>query len=268
MRQPSLFIPHGGGPCFFMEWEPPDTWARHRAFLEGLPATLPERPRALLVISAHWEAANFTVQRHVAPPLLFDYGGFPPHTYQLTWSAPGAPALADRVVELLGAAGLPCGFDSARGFDHGVFVPLKVAFPAADIPCVQLSLRDDLDPAAHLAAGQALAALRDEGTLLIGSGNSFHNMAAMMRTWRTGSTDTHGLDFDAWLTEAATHPNQAERNRRLADWSRAPGASEAVPREEHLIPLMVAAGAAGNDRGAKILEDRVMGAVQSAFRFG
>jgi len=175
-RMPTAFISHGGGPCFFMDWDPPDTWARHRAFLEGLPEMLPGRPRALLVISAHWEAPRFTVQRHAAPPLLFDYGGFPPHTYQLTWPAPGAPALAERVAELLGAAGLPCAFDAARGFDHGVFVPLKVAFPAADIPCVQLSLRGDLDSAAHLVAGQALAPLRDERVLLIGSGNSYHNM--------------------------------------------------------------------------------------------
>jgi aromatic ring-opening dioxygenase catalytic subunit (LigB family) len=267
MRQPTLFIPHGGGPCFFMAWDPPDVWVRHRAFLEGLPGLLPERPRALLVISAHWEMQRFTVQQQVAPPLLFDYGGFPPHTYQLTWPAPGAPGLSERVAALLGAAGLSCGFDAARGFDHGVFVPLKLAFPAADVPCVQLSLRGDLDPAAHLAAGQALAPLRDEGVLLIGSGNSYHNMGVMMRAWRTGSTDTHGLEFDAWLGEVATHPDPAERNRRLAEWSRAPGARAAAPREEHLIPLMVAAGAAGSDRGTKVFEGRVMGAVQSAFRF-
>lgn len=268
MRQPALFIPHGGGPCFFMDWDPPDTWARHRAFLEGLPATLPERPRALLVVSAHWEAPRFTVQKQAAPPLLFDYSGFPPHTYELTWPAPGAPELSERVAALLGAAGLPCGFDAARGFDHGVFVSLKVAFPAADIPCVQLSLRSDLDPAAHLAAGQALAPLRDEGVLLVGSGNSYHNLGVMMRAWRMGSTEVHGLDFDAWLSEAVSHPDPTERNRRLLDWLRAPGAREAAPREEHLIPLLVAAGAAGSDSGAKIFEDRVMGAVQSAFRVG
>ncbi|HQR72757.1 MAG TPA: class III extradiol ring-cleavage dioxygenase [Burkholderiaceae bacterium] len=268
MRQPTLFIPHGGGPCFFMEWDPPDAWVRHRAFLEGLPRLLPERPRALLVISAHWEAPQFTVQKQAAPPLLFDYGGFPPHTYELTWPAPGAPGLSERVAALLGEAGLPCGFDTARGFDHGVFVPLKVAFPAADIPCVQLSLRGDLDPAAHLTAGQALVPLRDEGVFIVGSGNSYHNMGVMMRAWRTRSAEVHGLEFNAWLTEASTHPDAAERNRRLLNWAGAPGGREAAPREEHLIPLMVAAGAAGSDGGAKIFEDRVMGAVQSAFRFG
>lgn len=105
MRQPALFIPRGGGPCFFMDRDPPDAWARHRAFLAGVPLTLPERPRALLVISAHLEAPGFPVQRHAAPPLLFDFGGFPPQTYQLTWPAPGAPSLAERVAELPGAAG-------------------------------------------------------------------------------------------------------------------------------------------------------------------
>ncbi|MEO1766278.1 DODA-type extradiol aromatic ring-opening family dioxygenase [Thiobacter aerophilum] len=268
MRQPTLYLPHGAGPCFFMDWEPPDTWARHRAFLENLPATLPERPRALLVISAHWEAPQFTVQKHPAPPLVFDYSGFPPHTYQLTWPAPGAPLLAEQVAGLLQAAGLACGFDERRGFDHGVFVPLKLAFPEADIPCVQLSLRADLDPAAHLAAGKALMPLRDEGVLILGSGNSYHNMQVMLRAWQSGALTTHGLDFDAWLTETVTQADAVERERCLIAWSSAPGAREAAPREEHLIPLLVVAGAGGNAPGAKIFEDRVLGAVQSAFRFG
>ncbi|MCK5502843.1 MAG: dioxygenase, partial [Tritonibacter mobilis] len=120
-RQPTLFIPHGGGPCFFMDWTPPDEWDRHRQFLENLPGTLPERPRALLVISGHWEEPAFTVQTSPTPPLLFDYGGFPPHTYELTWPAPGDPALADRVHDLIRAAGLAAAKDAARGFDHGVF---------------------------------------------------------------------------------------------------------------------------------------------------
>jgi aromatic ring-opening dioxygenase catalytic subunit (LigB family) len=172
------------------------------------------------------------------------------------------------VVSLLAEAGIGCGIETTRGFDHGVFVPLKVAFPAADIPCVQLSLRSDLDPAAHLAAGRALAPLRDEGVLIIGSGNTYHNMAVMMRAMRTCATQTHGLDFDQWLAEAVYHPDAAERERRLAAWSAAPGARDAAPREEHLMPLLVASGAGGTDPGAKIFENRVLGAVQSAFRFG
>ncbi len=268
MRQPTCFIPHGAGPCFFMAWDPPDAWERHRAFLEGLPGALPERPRALLVISAHWEAPVFTVQGHPAPPLLYDYVGFPPHTYALSWPAPGAPRLAARVAGLLEAAGLACAVDRERGFDHGVFVPLKVAFPEAELPCVQLSLRADLDPGAHLAAGRALQPLREEGVLILGSGNSYHNLPVMLRAWRSGTQGVHGLAFDAWLAEAVAHPDPEERERRLLAWAEAPGAREAAPREEHLLPLLVAAGAAGGDRGAKVFEDRVLGAVQSAFRFG
>ncbi|MCL6556553.1 MAG: dioxygenase [Burkholderiales bacterium] len=119
-----------------MAWDPPDAWDRHRAFLQLLPASLPQQPRALVVISAHWEAPQFTVQKNTAPPLLYDYAGFPSHTYELTWPAPGEPELAEEVASLLSAAGFPCAFDTQRGFDHGVFVPLKVAFPEADIPCV------------------------------------------------------------------------------------------------------------------------------------
>ncbi|MGX0977419.1 conserved hypothetical protein [Roseovarius sp. EC-HK134] len=268
-RQPTLFIPHGGGPCFFMDWNPSDEWDRHRQFLQDLPGTLPERPGSILVISGHWEEPAFTVQTNPAPPLLFDYGGFPPHTYELTWPAPGDPALAYRVHDLIRAARLPAAKDAARGFDHGVFVPLKVAFPEADIPCVQLSLASDLDPARHIALGQALAPLRDEGVLILGSGNTYHNMGVLMRSLRGGPRgDIVGGAFDTWLTEAMTCPDPDQRNRRLTHWSEAPGGREAHPREEHLMPLHVVAGAAGHDIGRKTLEDHVLGAVESAFRFG
>ena len=110
-RQPTVFVPHGGGPCFFMDWNPPDTWDRHRRFLEALPASLPAKPKALLVISGHWEQRVFTVQTNSAPPLLFDYQGFPPHTYQLTWPALGDPTLAARASELLNGAGFETGGD-------------------------------------------------------------------------------------------------------------------------------------------------------------
>ena len=268
-HMPAMFIPHGGGPCFFMDWDPANTWDKQRKFLENLPASLPEKPKALLVISGHWEEAQFTVQRNPAPDLLFDYNGFPPHTYQLTWPAPGDPVLAKRVHDLLSGAGFPAAYDDTRGYDHGVFVPLKVAFPEAAIPCVQLSLRNDLDPEAHLTAGRVLAPLRDEGVLIIGSGNSYHNMQVMMRSMHGGATGNPcGLEFDRWLTDAATRADAGERNAMLAAWDKAPGARNANPREEHLIPLHVVAGAAGDDRGFKTLEDYVMGAVESAFTFG
>jgi len=268
-RMPALFIPHGGGPCFFMDWNPPDTWNKQREFLEALPASLPQKPKALLVISGHWEEQQFTVQKNPNPPLLFDYGGFPPHTYELTWPAPGDPALSDRVKSLLDDAGFPTNIDTARGYDHGVFIPLKVAFPEADIPCVQLSLRSDLDPAAHLTIGRALAPLRDEGVLIIGSGNTYHNMQKMMRAMQGSFGGTlNGVEFDRWLSDATTHADMDERNRMLANWAAAPGALDANPREEHLMPLHVVAGAAESDQGRKTLEDHVLGAVESAFAFG
>ncbi len=268
-RMPTLFIPHGGGPCFFMDWNPRDAWDRQRRFLETLSAGLPSRPKALLVISGHWEEPEFTIQAHPAPPLIFDYYGFPPHTYELTWPAKGDPALARHVGNLLRDAGLNCRLDRERGYDHGVFVPLKVAFPEADIPCLQLSLRSDLDAEAHLAAGRALAPLRDEGVLIIGSGNSYHNMSVLMRSMRGGGDgQVHGQAFDRWLTDTVTRADTDARDRLLSTWDQAPGARESNPREEHLVPLHVVAGAAGSDRGQKTLEDHVMGAIESAFRFG
>src|ERR1700743_657170 len=130
-------------------------------FLAGLAATLPAPPRALLVVSGHWEEPAFTVSTATHPDLIFDYSGFPPHTYKLTWPAPGHPELAQQVHALLKGAGLPAAESATRGYDHGVFVPLKVAFPQAQIPVVTLSLASSLDPALHIAAGKALAPLRD-----------------------------------------------------------------------------------------------------------
>ena len=158
---PTLFIPHGGGPCFFMDWSPADTWKKTEAWLRGLADTLPERPKAIVVISGHWEEPVFTVGTSPAPGMIYDYSNFPPHTYELQYPAPGAPALAAHIVGLLRKHGLPAGTDATRGFDHGVFVPFLLVFPDAEIPVVPMSLKSDLNPAEHMAAGQALASLRD-----------------------------------------------------------------------------------------------------------
>jgi len=262
---PTIYLPHGGGPCFFMEWTmgPRDTWDRMAGWLRTVGASLPAPPKALLVISAHWEAAVPTVTSHSAPPLFYDYYGFPPETYKLTWPAPGAPAVADRVRSLLGAAGIDSASDGARGFDHGVFIPLKVAYPEAHIPTVALSLRTGLDPAAHLAIGHALAPLRDEGVLIVGSGMSYHNM----RGFGDPRSKPKSAQFDAWLKEAV-EADPHVRDASLSAWTLAPGARDVHPREEHLMPLMVAAGAARDDRGAVVFRDEVMGVVVSAARFG
>jgi aromatic ring-opening dioxygenase catalytic subunit (LigB family) len=264
LRQPVLFLPHGGGPCFFMDWTwgPADTWKATQHFLESLGSTLPAPPKALVVISGHWEEPAFTASTAADPKLIFDYSGFPEHTYRLTWPAPGDPLLAQRVAGMLGSAGLPAATEPARGYDHGVFVPLKVAFPEAQIPVVTLSLNQSLDPALHIAAGRALASLRDEGVLIIGSGMSFHNL----RGYLLPQTAERARAFDAWLTGAVQSP-APERNALLAKWLNAPFASFAHPREEHLIPLMVAAGAGGAAPGSRIFTDEPMGAQISAYRF-
>lgn len=263
-RQPVLFIPHGGGPCFFMDWNPADTWLGMGNFLKNVAATLPRRPSAIVLVSAHWLEPQFSVTGHARPELIYDYYGFPAHTYELTYPAPGQPQLAQRVTELLGSEGLPARVEPERGFDHGMFIPLKLMFPGADIPVIQLSLRRDLDPAAHIEAGRALAALRDENVLIIGSGMSFHNMRAYGDSRFSAISD----EFDKWLTNAVQSA-APERARLLAEWQQAPHAQLCHPPggEEHLIPLMVAAGAGERSPGRRIYSERVMQTTISAYRF-
>jgi aromatic ring-opening dioxygenase catalytic subunit (LigB family) len=265
VKLPTLFIPHGAGPCFFMDWTlgPKDSWVKLATWLRGIDSSLPESPRALLVVSAHWEKPVPTVIASSRPPLLFDYSGFPPHTYELEWSAPGAPDLAKRIGALLSAAGIASETETSRGFDHGVFIPLKVAYPDANIPTVQLSLQAGLDPKAHLAIGRALAPLRDEGVLIIGSGMSFHNMGAFKR----GGGGPASKAFDGWLS-SIVEKDAERRDAELTAWNTAPSAGESHPREEHLLPLMVAAGAAEHDLGKIVFRDVIMDATISAIRFG
>jgi aromatic ring-opening dioxygenase catalytic subunit (LigB family) len=235
--QPSLYIPHGGGPCFFMD-DPQGMWTGMEAYLKALSASLPETPKAILLVSAHWETDGFAFTGSATPGLVYDYYNFPPHTYELRYDAPGSPELAARAAGLLQGAGFTATIDPDRGLDHGVFVPLKVAFPDADIPVVEMSLDRSLDPALHIAAGRVLAPLREEGVLIIGSGMSFHNMRAYGDPRATALSQ----EFDDWLTAAAeSAPDQ--RAALLAAWALSPGGKFAHPREEHLLPLMVAAGA-------------------------
>lgn len=264
-RMPTLFIPHGGGPCFFMEWNPPETWERMGNWLRNVPQLIGQKPRAVLVISAHWEEPAFTVNGRAQHELLYDYYGFPEHTYQLDWPAQGDPELAERVLELLSKARLKTARDDSRGLDHGVFIPFKLIDPDATIPVVQLSLRASLDPLEHLAAGRALEPLRDEGVLIVGSGMSAHNMGRFRRDNR--GMDPDSASFDRWLTEILALPRK-KRELALRDWGDTPWSRATHPREEHLIPLHVVAGAGGEDTGRRLLEDRVLGTSQSAFGFG
>ncbi len=267
-RLPVWFIPHGGGPCFFMDppAKAPDAWKAMEAYLRNIPSAVGSRPRAILIISGHWQESRPTVTAAAAPPLIYDYYGFPPHTYELRYPAPGDPQLAAAIVERLKDAGIDSGADFSRGFDHGVFIPLLLIYPQADIPVVQLSTVNGLDPARHIALGRALAPLRDESVLIIGSGMSFHNL----QNFYGGNPRVLEIaeKFDAWLTSAATAPDPSARDAALLAWEQAPGARISQPYEDHLIPLMVAAGAAEEDRGVRDYSDHVFGAPISGYRFG
>jgi len=265
-RQPTIFLPHGGGPCFWMDAPPPfgkQSWEKLRQYLEGVVASLPAPPKAFLVVTAHWEAEKPTVSTALSPGMIYDYYGFPKHTYELQYPAPGEPDLGHRVEALIAAAGLPVAEDAERGFDHGVFVPFLIVDPAAKIPVVMLSLQKNLDPALHIALGKALAPLRDEGVLIVGSGMSYHDL----RHFRDGDGRASQA-FDSWLGEAMTASDPAARETSLIHWNEAPSGRACHPREEHLLPLMVVAGAAGTSPGARDFQDVIGGKTISAFRFG
>jgi aromatic ring-opening dioxygenase catalytic subunit (LigB family) len=260
-----VYLPHGGGPWPFVDCgfgSQPELDAL-RAYLASLASITAAPPRALVVVSAHWEEPRPTLMTAAAPPLLYDYGGFPPEAYALRWPAPGAPWLAPRVEGLLQSAGFATARDDRRGYDHGTFVPLKVAFPDAGVPVLQLSLVAGLRADVHLSMGRALEPLRDEGVLVVASGMSFHNMRAFLQ--RGGEPAAEA--FDAWLRDAVARP-QPERDALLERWESAPHARFVHPREEHLIPLMVAAGAAGSDRATIPYNGTFVGLRLAAVHFG
>jgi aromatic ring-opening dioxygenase catalytic subunit (LigB family) len=198
------------------------------------------------------------------PPMVYDYSGFPAHTYKVVYPAPGAPELAARVQALISAAGLPARLDAQRGFDHGTFAPLVVMYPNADVPVLQVSMKTGLDPAEHLALGRALAPLRDEGILIVGSGLSYHNLRMFGPQAKAPSQA-----FDTWLQDTLVSCTPAEREARLLQWASAPSARTAHPREDHLIPLMVAVGAAEADPATCVYHEEGVfgGVVVSSFRF-
>lgn len=263
--QPVYFLSHGGGPWPWLEGEFRHIFDWLEASLKALPAQLPERPRAVLVVSGHWEEPGFTVSTAAQPGMVYDYYGFPEHTYHIRYPAPGSAQVAARVVDLAAAAGIPVGRDPARGFDHGTFSMMQAIYPDADVPVVSLSLRQDYDPAAHLALGRALAPLRAEGVLIIGSGLSFHNL----RMFDMRAAEPSAV-FDAWLRHTLLDLAPNARAAELQRWDQAPLARVAHPREDHLIPLMVAVGAAGDDPATCIYSEYTMrgGLTASAYRFG
>lgn len=245
VRLPSLYLPHGGGPSFFMTGERKARYQATEDFLRGVRDLLPAPPRAILLATAHWEADAPTFTGASRPGLIYDYYGFPPETYALSYPAPGDPALAARAAELLRQQGFAAQVDAQYGWDHGVFIPLKVMFPEADVPVVAMSLHASLDPELHCRWGAALRPLRDEGVLVVGAGMSYHNL----RHFAAGAPASYA--FHDWL-DTALAGDWAQRTERLARWSAAPGGRMSHPREEHLLPLMIASGA-GSDAPGRVL---------------
>lgn len=249
-----VYFSHGGGPLPILG-DP-----SHKAmldFMRQLPSQL-KRPDAILVISAHWEESAATLLGASEPPMFYDYYGFPDAAYQITYPAPGSPALADRIAERLKDHHIPARIDPKRGFDHGLFIPLKMMYPQADIPALQLSLLRGLNPTAHIELGKALREFMTENILVIGSGFSFHNMNAF--SWEgSESPDPANDAFQDWLIDVNTSPiPQSEREQRMIEWEKAPNARYCHPREEHLLPLHVCLGMA--DQPAKVVfDDRILG---------
>jgi len=247
---PAIFISHGGGPCFFMEGgsftaidKNSDVAQFYRDFAKNF---IPVKPKAIVIVSAHWEEATFHITSNPSPKLLFDYYGFPDFTYKLTYPAKCDVDLSKRIQAMLKDGNVPSNLDPNRDWDHGVFVPLKLIYPDADIPLVQISLNSNLDPALHIRLGEILAPLRKEGIMILGSGQATHNMG-MLRSGINGEPPAHVVEFLSWMNETAELPTKEARKKRLLEWAKlAPHGRLHHPREEHLIPLHVVAGAAGN----------------------
>lgn len=263
---PTYFISHGGGPWPWMAERGETRFAHLEESLYAVRRDIGDPPKAVLVISGHWEAQGFHISSSVSPPMEFDYYGFPDWAYRIHYDAPGSPELANQIAVLLGQGGITSTLDPERGFDHGTFSLMKPIYPDASIPIVQLSLDAGFDPDLHLRVGEILAPLRNDGVVIIGSGSSFHNMSALM----SGSGQADSRLFDNWLTETLVEVDAVQRAARLRQWINAPAARAAHPREDHLVPLFVAIGAAGDEPGCRVYhEDAFFGnAAMSSYRFG
>ncbi len=255
-----VYFSHGGGPLPILG-DP-----GHKAMVEFMTnlSTKLRRPDAILVISAHWEERVATVLGADCPVMFYDYYGFPEKAYEIEYAAPGNPELAKQVVELLEGKGIPAHVDPERGFDHGLFIPLKLMYPEADIPAIQLSLLRGLSPAAHVVLGRALRGLKGANILVIGSGFSFHNLRAF--SWQgTHDPDAANDAFQDWLIDVcAGSAAQSTREQRLIEWEKAPFARYCHPREEHLLPLHVCVGLADKP-GTLIFDDDILGKRSVAF---
>ncbi len=236
---PVLYASHGGGPLPLLGDE------THKEMIDSLKyiVTILEKPSAIIVVSAHWEEEKPTITSGEWPTLIYDYYGFPKESYEIQYPAPGEPSLAHKIFDLLKSNSIEANLVEDRGFDHGLFVPLKIMYPDANIPCVQLSLVKTLSPLEHLQLGRALAGLREDNVLVIGSGFSFHNLKSFFSP-STNEVRSMNESFEQWLIDTCSNPELSENERtlRLINWESAPAARYCHPREEHLLPLHVCYG--------------------------
>lgn len=261
-KLPTYFISHGGGPW---PWIP-----EMREYFSTLEAALKqtvvdhgEKPDAILMVSGHWEESNVTVMGSKKPPMIYDYFGFPAHTYKIRYDAPGAPEVAKRAYNLLSQAGIDASIDSSRGFDHGLYAPMEVMFPNADVPIFQVSMLSSYSPIDHIKIGQALAPLREENIMIIGSGLSFHNLSLPRGAGRIPSAE-----FDAWLYDVMMM-SPDKREQAMLNWEQAPSARVSHAQEDHLVPIFVAMGAANNEKAVRIHNSvGATGITVSNYRFG
>lgn len=252
MRYPTLFVNHGGGPLPLLGRQPELVKHMKETVQKWLPT---KRPSAIVVLSAHWESNPVKITSSANPSMLYDYYGFPPETYEYKYPAPGNPALASQIRGLLEKRGIASELDAKRGFDHGVFIPLMLMYPDADIPVVAVSLDASLSAQGNMDIGSALEPLRDQGVLILGSGYTFHNMQAFFHP--SPQTHQQSSRFNTWLQETILSSSTATVGQalpKLAEWDAvAPDARHCHPREEHLLPLFMTAAAAGANAKPKLI---------------
>lgn len=263
-KAPVLFLPHGGGPLPLLG-DPGHASLTH--FISKLGEDYRRqyaKPSAILVVSAHWETTTPALTSAAKPELLFDYSGFPSQSYQYRYPAPGAPDLATDIAKQLEQVGLTSQLDNQRGLDHGVFVPLLMLWPQADVPVLQLSLQRHLDPMQHIKLGEAISALRQQNVLIIGSGMTFHNMRAFFQPALVSSDQVR--EFNQYLIDSMSPSlSYEQQSSKLADWLNAPGARLMHPREEHLLPLHVCFGAAKGSTAKLLFQNEVINREVLAF---
>ncbi len=260
--QPTYFLSHGGGPWPWLRKEMPFLDGLHQS-LKDVVQSLPEKPKAIVIVSGHWDEDEFTIMSNPKPPMVYDYYGFPEHTYGIKYPAPGSPELASKIKTVLSKNSISSSLNLERGYDHGVYSLLYPMYPDADIPVVQISMKSDFNPSEQFRLGVALSFLRREGVLIIGSGNLFHNLREMQRS------QMQSEQFDSWIRKVILSKDLEFRNKEILNWESAPFARYCHPREDHLVPLFVALGAAHQELGSLVFGESLMGRVSvSSFRFG